>query len=1214
MDDCSCRHQDVCEPGLSRRLFLKSTGAGVVALGALSELSPVMAGPFSAGDFEKLVPSDKKLSPDWLRMLTARGEPAWFSGEDLKHIGMPVGGVCCGQVYLSGDGRLWHWDIFNQGIRTNPGGPHYAKPMSTDSGIGLGFTLRAQFAGKETVRPLDRTGFSNLRFRGAYPMGFVNYADDGCPVTVSLEAFSPFCPLEVDDSSLPLTVMRYTVRNTSKQTVEVALAGQLANPVLQHSENDGAAEFVNTIRRRKGATGVHYTVEDRSNPLKPGDVVFEDFESNTYENWTVEGTAFGEGPVVAAGMPAYQRDVGARGRRLVNSHNTRQGESLAEGDAHVGRMTSKAFTIKHRYIHALIGGGADAGKTSLQLLIGGEAVMKVSGKNDNRLQRESFDAGQYSGQEARLRIVDEGTGSWGNIGVDHIVFSDHPTEQADRPDVVFEDFESDTYENWTVKGTAFGKGPVVAAELPDYQGDVHAHGKQLVNSHNTRQGEDPAAGDAHAGTMTSKPFTVERRYIHALVGGGADAGTTSLQLLIDDKVVAKLAGKNSNAMRRVSFRVAEHEGQTARLRIVDENSGGWGNIGVDHIVFSDRPAKPPVPVDQRRDMGDMTLAILDDGEGVFSEAEMADGDTDPLFKPGEETARSSGFARPVGAVGKTISLQPGEEATVSFAVAWRFPNHPAPVGTGHYYAERFASSLSAVEHLADRYGELYARTRRWHETWYDSTLPYWLLDRTFTNTSTLATSTCMRLEGGRFYGWEGVGCCGGTCIHVWHYAQSVGRVFPELARITREGVDYGLAYQAGGIVGYRGEQITHEAIDGQCGTILRVYREHTMSPTDAFLGRIWPRVKESIQYLMAQDGDSNGVLEGKQYNTLDAAWYGPCSWISSLYVGALRAGAAMAREMGDGAFAGECDTLADRGGKWLTENLFDGEFYYQRRDPKHPDAFGSGIGCHIDQVLGQGWAHQLGLSRVLPKKQTESALKSLWRYNFTPDVAAYRKRFTAGRWYAMPGEAGLIMCTFPKGGEAEARGGKPGHGFAGYFNECMNGFEYQAAGHMIAEGLVREGLAVTRAIHERYSPSRRNPYNEIECGDHYARSMASHGVFVSVCGFEHHGPEGYIGFAPRLTPENFRAPFIAAEGWGTFAQQREGRAQVETLRLNYGQLKLKRMAFGLAGGKRAASARVTLDGAELEAVHRMAEDRVEIRLADAATVRAGQTLEIEIRV
>jgi uncharacterized protein (DUF608 family) len=1028
-------------------------GAGVVALSAMGKAIPVMAGPFSAGDFERLVPTNKKLSEAWIRSLFERGEADWYSGEDLKHIGMPVGGICCGHIYLGGDGRLWHWDIFNQGIHTDYRGPHYAEPMATDTGIDLGFTIRARVGGKDMVRPLDATGFPRIRFRGAYPIGFVEYSDDDFPLEVSLEAFSPFCPLEVDDSSLPLTVMRYAVRNVSKNKAEVALAGQMANPVLRHSGNDNGGEYVNTVRRRQGATCLHYTVDKTI----PGD----------------------------------------------------------------------------------------------------------------------------DGEE--------------------------------RPDIVFDDFETDTYENWTVDGTAFGPGPIVAAEMPGYQGD--AHGKRLVNSWNYRQAIEGDA-QAHVGVMTSRPFAIERRYINVRIGGGADVAKTSLQLLVGDEVIAKLAGENKEAMEARNFHVENYEGQVARLRIVDESTDDWGNIGLDYIVFSDRPAEPAVPLEERPDMGDMTLAILDHGEGVFAVAGLPRNGEEGPFPAGPETARSSSDARPNGAVGKSFSLAPSEEITVTFAVSWRFPNHPAPVGRGHYYAERFASSLAAVDYLSGRYDDFYGRTRSWHDTWYDSTLPYWLLDRTFINTSTLATSTCLRLEGGRFYGWEGVGCCAGTCSHVWHYAQSVGRVFPELERITRERVDYGLSYQPDGSIWYRADidqpKARHEAIDGQCGTILRVYREHTMSPNDAFLRRIWPRVKGSIQFLIKQDGDGNGVLEGKQFNTLDAAWYGPISWLSSLYIGALRAGSAMAREMEDEAFAEKCETLAKRGGQWVSENLFDGEFFYHQRDAAHPEAFGSGIGCHIDQVFGQGWAHQLGLERVLPKEKTQTALKSLWRYNFSPDVGPYREEYQTGRWYAMPGEAGLIMCTFPKGGEREARGDKPMHGFAGYFNECMNGFEYQAAGHMIAEGLVQHGLAVTRAVHDRYHPSRRNPYNEIECGDHYARSMASHGVFVSVCGFEHHGPKGYIGFSPRLTPEDFRSAFITAEGWGTFTQKRDERLQTEMLQLNFGQLTLNQMAFDLAEGKGATAVVVKLDGDELKLDYHMADDRISISLIHTTTVRAGQLFEVEI--
>lgn len=1048
--DCACSAGQ-CGTRIPRRDLLKLGGA--IAAGALiSSSGPVMAGPFTSDEFENLVPADKRLSDSWVRSLRERGEPQWYRGEELKFIGMPVGGICCGQVYLAGDGRLWHWDIFNEPIVT--GQHHYQFPMPVQPKIDLGFSVRVQSGDRTLSRPLDQTGFPQVRFRGAYPMGFVEYCDDDFPVRVSLQAFSPFVPLDVDNSSLPLTVMRYTVRNTSANDVSVTLAGAMANPVLCNSGNAGEVDYVNTIRRRGAATCLHCTVEKQ-----------------------------------------------------------------------VGR-----------------------------------------------------------------------------------------TPPEPRPDIVFDDFESDTYENWTVEGTAFGRGPIAARDMPAYQGEVGAHGKRVVNSHNTRQGEDVRAGDAHVGVLTSKPFQIERHYIQALIGGGAQESQTALQLLIGDEVVASLAGQNNNRMRLDAFRVQGYEGQTARLRIVDRGTGSWGNIGVDRIVFSDRPASEPEPVDGRKDMGDMTLALLDGTKGVFAAAEIAAGEPERFFSAGPETARSATAVRPQGALGKTFSLAPGEEASVTFSIAWRFPNASAPVDQGHYYAQRFGSSLDAVDYLADHFEDLYRQTRSWHETWYDSTLPYWLLDRTFANTSTLATSTCLRMENGRFWGWEGVRCCPGTCSHVWHYAQAVGRVFPELERIVRERVDYGLALQPDGGIFYRAEFGKREALDGQCGTILRVYREHTMSKDDAFLRRIWPGVKSSIQYLIKHDGDANGIFEGEQYNTLDASWYGPISWISSLYVGALLAGAAMAREMDDEAFAEQCDALAGRGRKWMTDHLFNGEYFYQQRDPEHPESFGSGIGCHIDQVFGQGWAHQVGLSRVLPEAPTITALKSLWRYNFTPDVGPYRESFPTGRWYAMPGEAGLIMCTFPKGGEKEARGGKPTHGFAGYLNECMNGFEYQAAGHMIAEGLVEEGLAVTRAIHDRYHPSRRNPYNEVECGDHYARSMASYGVYVSVCGFQYHGPQGRIGFAPRLSPEDFRAAFVAAEGWGTFAQKIRGDLQAVKLTMRFGRVRLNTISLAVGTEKPPRSVRVTCGNRPVPATLTLESGKAVVRLGEDAVVSASEEFAVELAI
>ncbi|MHB8897955.1 MAG: GH116 family glycosyl-hydrolase, partial [Thermoguttaceae bacterium] len=510
---CGCGERK-CGPEIARRDLLKLGGA--LAAGTLvSSSRGAMAGPFTADDFQTLVPADKKLAESWIRSLYQRGQPEWFTGAELKHIGLPIGGLCCGHVYLGGDGRLWHWNVFNQSLHT--GSEHYQFPMETRSAVDLGFAIQTRAGETKATRTLDSQGFKTVRFRGAYPLGLVEYADDQCPVTVSLEAYSPFVPLQVDRSSLPLTVMRYTVKNGSAAPVACRLSGRLANPVLLHTASPGEAELVNTVRRSRGALCVQCTAEPT--------------------------------PVKQAG------DV--------------------------------------------------------------------------------------------------------------------------RPDIVFDDFESGQYEKWTVEGTAFGKEPITAAQMPSYQGDVGARGKRLVNSHNTRQGEDVAAGDAHVGTMTSQPFTIQRGSINFLIGGGGHKGKTCLNLLVDGKVVATAVGPNNNRLRPDSFDVRGLAGKTAQLQIVDQFTEGWGNIGVDHIVFSDKSAQPKPPIPERPDWGDMTLAVLDDGQGAAtgitpaaSAAAASAAAGDASDRP-VETARGPAGMGPKGEVAASFILAPGETRTVSFAVAWR---------------------------------------------------------------------------------------------------------------------------------------------------------------------------------------------------------------------------------------------------------------------------------------------------------------------------------------------------------------------------------------------------------------------------------------------------------------------------------------------------------------------------------------------------------------
>ncbi|MCX7009467.1 MAG: GH116 family glycosyl hydrolase, partial [Kiritimatiellaeota bacterium] len=883
---------------------------------------------------------------------------------------------------------------------------------------------------------LDRTGFSDVSFRGEYPIGRVEYRAATVPLVVKLEAFSPFIPLNTDDSSLPATVMQFTLTNTSAAPVEAALVGTLENAVLLNHRTAAGT------RRNRVLAGSGYT--------------------------------FLECSAEKANAPAAPK----------------------------------------------------------------------------------------------------------------------------RPDVVFEDWNKDTYVGWQVEGTAFGSGPIKKSAIPSYQGDVGGDTERVANSHACAPGGNVGGRDGALGKLISSTFKIERDYIVFWIGGGNHKGKTCLNLVVNGKVAQSATGQANNKMELAHFDVRKLAGQEAHLEIVDDQKGPWGNIGVGRIKFSDQVGAP-VPFEKLPDLGTLGLALLG------APAEISSGEA---AKPVSDKLS--------GELGRKLTLAAGQSAAVTFVLAWHFPNlviKGAREG-GRFYSVKFADAAAVAKYIAENFERLAAATRLWRDVWYDSTLPFWFLDRTQLNTSILATSTCFRFASGRFWAWEGVGCCAGTCAHVWHYAHAMARQFPELERILREQTDFGLALQPDGAIHFRGENNNIPAIDAQAGSILRTLREHQMSGDDAFLKRVWPGVKRATDWLIAKDEDGDGIIVSNQHNTLDTDWFGPVAWLSGLYLAALAAAAAMGDEVGDAAYAEKCRAILVRGQKKIVSDLFDGEYFLNKVDAKHLDSINSGTGCEIDQVMGQSWTWQVGLPRVLPEKETRAALQSLWKYNFSPDVGPYREHYKSGRWYAMAGEAGLLMCSFPRNDwdYEQARGKGKAEWAAGYFNECMNGFEYQVAGHMVWENMLLEGFAVTRALHDRYHASRRNPWNEVECGDHYARSMASYGVFLAACGFEYHGPKGHLGFAPRITPENFKAPFTTAAGWGTYEQQSQISNFKSQIALKWGALRLRTLALELPEKARASFVRVQLDGVKVGAQLKQDGRRLLIMLDAEARLRAGQSLEVSV--
>ncbi|MCF3109367.1 hypothetical protein LL912_11325 [Niabella sp. CC-SYL272] len=621
-------------------------------------------------------------------------------------------------------------------------------------------------------------------------------------------------------------------------------------------------------------------------------------------------------------------------------------------------------------------------------------------------------------------------------------------------------------------------------------------------------------------------------------------------------------------------------------------------------------------VRRRRDAGSTCLTYIGTDATANTNAHPWTLTTALFAKTNERPSTGDATEKLVGSITTLSAIEPGKTAELNFVISWHF-NHPlqklnklkeVSSGNGYYFGAKYKNAAEVSAYVAAHFKQLHSQTLLWHQTWYDSTLPWWFLERTLLNTGTLATANTYRFANGRFWAWEGVNACEGTCTHVWQYAQAMGRLFPELERDARQRTDLGIAMSADGGIIFRAEYEGRPAIDGQAGTILRIYREHQMSKDDSFLKNNWEQIRKATRFMLAQDKNGDGLTDTPMENTLDAVWEGEIAWIAGLCIAAAKAAQRMAEEMNDQAFAALCSDYVQKGCRNMEQHLFNGEYFIHRPDPvQGRKKLGSYNTCHIDQVYGQSWAFQAGLGRLWDQHKTLSALRALWKYNFAPDVGPYIQTHTGGRPYALAGEGGMIMNTNPKN-EPRPYGDNVTWQL-GYFHECMSGFEHQVASHMMAEGMTDEALVLTRAIHDRYHAAKRNPFNEIECSDHYARAMASYGTFITACGFEYHGPHGYIRFAPKWNAANFKAPFTAAEGWGRYEQSAKGEKCIHTITVSYGKIVLRTLSFANTTGKTVA---VTAGNKNIPAKLSRNKTDVIIELQDTATIASGQSLIISI--
>jgi hypothetical protein len=258
-----------------------------------------------------------------------------------------------------------------------------------------------------------------------------------------------------------------------------------------------------------------------------------------------------------------------------------------------------------------------------------------------------------------------------------------------------------------------------------------------------------------------------------------------------------------------------------------------------------------------------------------------------------------------------------------------------------------------------------------------------------------------------------------------------------------------------------------------------------------------------------------------------------------------------------------------------------------------------GPGCLSDQLLGAWFGAVVGLDDLLPPEHVRAALASVFRHNWRPDL---RGHANTQRTYALNDEAGLLLCSWP-------RQGRPTQPFP-YSDEVWTGIEYQVASHLIYAGLVDEGLAIVRGVRDRHDGERRNPWNEFECGNHYARAMSSWGLLLALSGFHYRAPEGQIAFAPVVAPEQFRCFFSTGSGWGSFAQEIADGRFTASLELRGGTLRLRQLALRTTSALQRVGAR--LDDAAISAgLQRAAADTL-VTFEQEVVLGEGETLRVEL--
>lgn len=486
-----------------------------------------------------------------------------------------------------------------------------------------------------------------------------------------------------------------------------------------------------------------------------------------------------------------------------------------------------------------------------------------------------------------------------------------------------------------------------------------------------------------------------------------------------------------------------------------------------------------------------------------------------------------------------VKLKAGEKKTIQVRFSWYMPETKLSIGimalAGQqlpvykpWYASRFRNLTEVTEYWDQNYDVLKKKSELFRDAFFSSTLPPEVIEAVAANLTIIKSPTVLRQDDGRLWAWEGCGdnsgCCHGTCTHVWNYAQAIPHLFPALERTLRE-TEFMVSQDDKGHQTFRANipisepaHTFYAAADGQLGGIMKVYRDWRISGDTEWMKRLYPYVKRSLDYCIETwDPGHKGYLEEPHHNTYDIEFWGPDGMCTSFYLGALTGFIEMSKAAGSP--FDDYETLLSKGKTYMETDLYDGEYFIQKvvweglKAPSPVEVaktslnigysdealelmknegpkYQYGKGCLSDGVLGMWMASVCGLDEVINNDKVKSHLVATHKYNLRKVL--YNHSNPQRPTYAVGRDGGLLLCTWPKEGKLSLP-------FV-YSNEVWTGIEYQVASHLMLKGEVEKGLDIVRVCRERYDGRVRNPFNEYECGNWYARAMSSYALMEGLTG------------------------------------------------------------------------------------------------------------------